>query len=259
MPTDLTPYFELDFDSPADDGEFDAGHGGRLQRTAAWLTGGVVGRVWLTLIALSTVTALATGVTGALLGDEVQMASVTAVGGTLDIVINGDTDDTAVAFGGTGATITTDVSNMAPGDTAWGELAIDNAGTLPLTITVDATGTDTHPDQTTGHCFSYFFREVGAAGATSNGATLASPTLITNMGAAEGPDNQTVLFETPASQQLSDVGASGDVVWETDDTKTYRLTVRMRTECTQGGDAGTGATGPGATGSLSFTFNAAQT
>lgn len=255
MPTELLPY--SDHVTPVE-GDGDV-RGGRVVRLAAWLTGGVAGRAFLSLIAVSVMMALATGVTGAVLSDEVRMASVTTTGGTLDIVINGDTDDTDVAFGGSGATITTDVSNMAPGDTAWGELAIANAGTLPLSITVNSSGLDSHPDQASGHCFSYFFREVGATGGTSNGATLATPTLLSSMGTAESPDADTALFETPVTRQLTDVAASTDNVWETDDVKTYRLTVRMRTECVQGGDTGAGSTGANATGSLTLTFNAAQT
>lgn len=211
-------------------------------------------RIVLTLVSLLAISALASLTTGALLSDRVTMATVTTQGGTLDITVNGDSDDTAVAYGGSGATITTDVSNMAPGDTAWGELTIDNTGTLPLAMTVSSTGSDTHPNQGTGHCFSFYFREVAATGVTGNGASLASPLNLTGMGTAESPDSSTALFETAVSgRQLSDVAASSDVEWETDDTKTYRLTVRMRTECTQGGE-GTAA----ATGTLNFTFNANQ-
>lgn len=214
----------------------------------------VVVRSALTLLVLGIVTSMMSVVTGATLTDRTTMATITTVGGTLDILVNGEADDTAVAYGGTGATITTDVSNMAPGDTAWGEVAIDNAGTLPLTLTVSSIGSDTHPDQTSGHCFSFYFREVGSTGATGNGATLAAPYEFTAMGTDESPDSSTVLFETAVTgRPLPDVGASSDDIWETDDVKTYRLTVRMRTECTQGGE-GTAA----ATGSLDFRFEANQ-
>lgn len=217
--------------------------------------GAVARRVLLTLAVLSLITSLMSTVTGAVLTDRTTMATITTTGGTLDIVANGDASDTAVAYGGSGATITTDVSEMAPGDTAWGELTIDNAGTLPLTMTVSSTGSDTHPDQAVGHCFSYYFREVGSTGATGNGASVASPLNFTAMGTDTSPDSSTVLFETAVTaRQLPDVAASSDDVWETDDTKTYRLTVRMRTECTQGGEGTAGAGG-----TLSFTFDASQT
>jgi len=187
--------------------------------------------------------------TEALFTDQVAMAQVSVTGGTLDIQANG-ANGSAVAYNGTGATITTNVSNMKPGDTAWGEVTISNAGSLPATIKVTSSGSDTHPSYAT-HCFSYFFRQTSATGATKD-ATF--PVTLASMGSAETPDTSTVLFETSvAGRDIYDVDGS-DLVWETDDTKTFRLTVRMRSECEQGGNATSASAG-----TLNFTFNAVQT
>lgn len=225
-----------------------------------WMFGTWSGRSLLSVMALSTIGAVGLLVTGALLTDEVTMATVTTTGGTLDITANGEVDDTAVAYNGTSATITTDVSNMKPGDTAWGDVTIDNTGTLPLTLTVTQTGSDTHPDDA-NHCFSYYFRLVSAVGATQD-AAAAYPVQIGSMGTDETTDAGTVLFETGvAAASLYDITSTSEAQWETDDTKTYRLHVRMRTECEQGGDPNgtlTAGAPTAATGTLNFRFDAAQ-
>lgn len=229
----------------------------RRRRAAGWLFGSWAGRGLMSILSLALVTFTGLAVTGAILTDQVTMATVTTTGGTLDIVANGDVDDTAVAYNGTGATITTNVGNMKPGDTAWADVTIDNTGSLPLTMTVTQTGSDTHAADPAQHCFAYYFRQIAApTGAT---ADAAFPVNITNMGTGETTDAGTRLFETGvAAGTMYDVTAT-DTVWETDDSKTYRLHVRMLSTCTQGGDSGA-ATGipTGATGTLDFTFNATQ-
>ena len=237
--------------------EADTGEQVRRRRMVGWLFGSWAGRTLLSILALSVMTFTGLAVTGAILTDQATMATVTTAGGTLDIVANGDTDDTAVAWNGAGATITTDVSNMKPGDTAWGDVTIANTGTLPLTMTVTQTGSDTHADDPAQHCFAYYFRQIAApTGATRDAAF---PVNITDMGTDETTDAGTRLFETGvAAGTMYDVTAT-DAVWETDDSKTYRLHVRMLSGCTQGGDSGASTDTPtGATGTLDFTFNAVQ-
>lgn len=229
----------------------------RRRRVAGWLFGTWAGRGLMTILALTFIAFAGVAVTGALLTDQATMATVTTVGGTLDIVANGNVSDTAVAYNGVGATITTNVSNMKPGDTAFGDVTIANTGTLPLTMTVTQTGSDTHAADPTQHCFSYYFRQIAApTGATKDPAF---PVNITNMGTDQTTDAGTRLFETGVvAGTMYDVTAT-DTTWETDDSKTYRLHVRMLSACTQGGDSGASTGTPsGATGTLNFTFNAIQ-
>jgi hypothetical protein len=58
------------------------------------------------------------------------------------------------------------------------------------------------------------------------------------MGTAVGSDATTAPFATAVTNvQLND-NTPTDAVWETDDVKTYTLTVRMKTSCTTNGAAG---------------------
>lgn len=184
--------------------------------------------------------------TGALLTDQVSMAAVAVEGGTLDIRANAQQGP-----GATYAAFSATLTGMRPGDTSWSDVVVSNNGSLPANLTVSVTGADTHPDYPAENCFSYYFREVGATGSTNNGATVGSPTNLAAMGTAETPDASTVLFDTAvANRTLTDVSGV-DNAWESGDTKTYRLTVRMRSECRQGGE-GTAA----ATGALNVSFDA---
>lgn len=59
---------------------------------------------------------------------------------------------------------------------------------------------------------------------------------------------------------MYDVKAT-DEIWEVDDAKTYRLHVRMRSECEQGGDPNdllTAGTPTAARGTLNFRFDVTQ-
>lgn len=220
----------------------------RRKRFVAWLFGTWGGRSLASIVSLAITLALGLTVTGAVLADQVTMATVTTSGGTLDILANGDIDDTAVVWGGAGATISASVNNMSPGDTLWGDVTIDNTGTLPLTMTVTQTGSDTHPSDATAHCFSYYFRQIAApTGATKDAAF---PVNLTGMGSDATTDAGTALFETGVSGRVLDDVVGVDSTWETDDSKTYRLHVRMRNGCTE-------ASVP-ATGTLDFQFNAVQ-
>lgn len=191
-------------------------------------------RALLSLGALAAVGSLAVLTTQATFADQVSMAQVSVTGGTLDLTANGGNGPGATWTG----TISAAVTNMAPGDEASGTMVLRNNGTLPLSATVSKTGGDP------AGCFSYWLRETSATGATK---AASWPVNLAGMGTAAGSDGTTAAFAPAVSSvSLPDVGA--DAIWETDDAKTYTLTVRMRTACTTNGAAGT----------LDFTFNAIQ-
>lgn len=197
---------------------------------------GVV-RGMLTAVTLAAVASAAIFTTNATFTDQVTMAQVTVTGGTLDLKANGG-DGPNQAWSGT---LSAAVTNMAPGDVQSGTVSIANNGTLPFTINASTTGTDA------SGCFGYWFRETAAtAGATKN---TVFPTNITGFGTNSSADGTVAAMATSVTNQpLVDVTTGTDLVWETDDVKTYTLTVRMKTSCTTNG----------ATGSLSFAFNATQ-
>lgn len=203
-------------------------------RVATWLHARLL-RALLTAVALGSVASAAVLTTHATFTDQVTMAQVQVTGGTLDLKANGG-DGPNQAWTGT---LSAAVTNMAPGDTQSGTVQVSNSGNLPFTLRATATGTDT------SSCFGYWFRETAATGATKN-ATF--PTNVTNFGTNFTADGTTAPFATTVSNQpLYDVSAS-DLIWETDDIKTFTLTVRMKTACTTNG----------ATGALNFAFDATQ-
>lgn len=212
-------------------------------RLHKWLLGSVAGRGAMSLVALGAVCTVGLVGTQALLTDQVTMAQVEVEGGTLDITANGSDGPNAgfTAFSGA-------LDNMKPGDERFADVSVKNNGTLDGLLSVTVDGEEVAPDNTGTGCFSYFFRETGGDGATKNVA----PYPVDGMGTAAGADGTTNLFETDiAAEPLTDVDSSTDNTWEAGETKTYRLTVRMRSECDQGqgGDAA-------ATGTLDFTFDA---
>lgn len=193
-------------------------------------------RSLLTAVALGAVASAAIFTTHATFTDQVTMGQVQVTGGTLDLKANGG-DGPNQAWTGT---LSAAVTNMAPGDTQLGTVQVTNSGNLPFTLRTSTTGTDP------SGCFGYWFRETAATGATK-GATF--PTSITNLGTSATTDAATAPFATAVTNQpLYDVSAT-DLVWETDDVKTFTLTVRMKTTCTTNGAAG----------SLNLSLNATQT
>jgi hypothetical protein len=130
------------------------------------------------------------------------------------------------------------LTGLQPGDERSGTVVIDNAGDLPLNLTVSTAGTDA------AACFAYFFRETAVT--TGTGAA-SHPVTFAGMGSAPGSDATTAAFATPVTaRQLPDNGA--DDTWEADDRKTYTITVRMNESCATNAAAGT----------LELTFDAAQ-
>jgi hypothetical protein len=204
------------------------------RRAAAWLHGRLM-RSLLTAVALAAVASAAIFTTHATFTDQVTMAQVSVTGGTLDLKANGG-DGPNQAWSGT---LSAAVTNMAPGDVQSGTVLIANSGTIPFTLKASTTGTDA------SGCFGYWFRETAATGATKDSAF---PTNVTNFGTNSTSDVVTAPFSTAvAAQPLYDVSAT-DAIWETDDSKTFTLTVRMKSSCTTNG----------ATGALNFTLNATQ-
>ena len=186
----------------------------------------------LSALALAAVGSAAVFTTQATFTDQVTMAQVSVTGGTLDLQANSGNGPNQAWTG------SVTITNMAPGQEQSATVDIKNNGTLPFTMTVSKTGTDA------SGCFSYFFRETAATGATK---AASWPVLVPAMGTAAGADGTTAAMATAVTNQaLADNGA--DVIWETDDVKTFTLTVRMRTSCTTNGAAGT----------MNFTLNATQ-
>lgn len=165
--------------------------------------------------------------------DQVTMAQVTVQGGTLDLQANAG-DGPSQAW-----SVSMAVTNMVPGQEQSGTVAISNNGTVPFTITATKVGTDA------SSCFAYYFRETSATGATK---AASWPVNVAGMGSAAGADATTAAMATTVSNVTLDDATGADTVWETDDVKTFTLTVRMRTSCATNGAAG----------SMDFTFNATQ-
>jgi hypothetical protein len=189
-------------------------------------------RILMSAAALGAVGSLGVLTTNATFTDQVTMAQVTVQGGTLDLQANaGNGPNQAWS-------VSMATTNMVPGQEQSGTVAIKNNGTVPFTVTVTTTGTDASA------CFSYYFRETSATGATKS-ATF--PVNLTGMGTAAGADATTAAMSTGITNlALNDVPA--DPIWETDDVKTYTLTARMKTSCATNG----------ASGSMDFTINATQ-
>lgn len=195
--------------------------------------------------------ALATSViaaTEALVSDHVAMAAVTAEGGTLDIEVDSNTtigqDGPAANWG----TFSASVELMKPGDLRHADITLRNPGSLPGLVTVTTTGSDTHADYPTSHCFGFWFRErAGSADVASIGDGTSLGTAGTNAGV--------VLFHTATgpSQLYVDGASRSAMTWASGEAHTYRLSVRMLDGCEQGGEATAGATG-----SLTFSFDAVQ-
>lgn len=192
------------------------------------------GRVLLSALAVGAVASVGVMTTGATFTDQVTMAQVTVTGGSLDLKANGG-DGPNQAWTGT---LSAAVTNMKPGDEQSGTVAISNAGTLPFTASLTTTGTDA------SSCYVSYFRETSATGTTK---AASWPVNLTGMGTAVGADGTGAAFTAGVtSLSLPDNGA--DLIWETDDVKTYTLTVRMKSTCATNAAAGT----------LNYTINATQ-
>jgi hypothetical protein len=195
----------------------------------------MAGKSLLSLVAIGAVAGSGSLATGATLTDQVTMAQISATGGTLDMVANSDTDDSATVWSGSLAVALT---GLKPGDENSGTVEIDNTGDLPYTVTATTSGVDA------SSCFSYYFRETSVTGGTG---AASHPVNFTGMGSATGADGTTATFATAVTnRQLPDNGV--DNVWEADDKKVYTLTVRMKQACTTNAASGT----------LDFTFDATQ-
>jgi hypothetical protein len=193
-----------------------------------------LGRVLLSALAVGAVASVGVMTTGATFTDQVTMAQVTVTGGSLDLKANGG-DGPNQAWSGT---LSAAVTNIKPGDESSGTVAISNAGTLPFTATITQTGADA------SSCYVSYFRETAATGGTK-AATF--PVNFTGMGTAVGSDAAGAAIATGVTNvTLPDNGA--DLIWETDDVKTYTLTVRMKSTCATNAAAGT----------LNYTINATQ-
>jgi hypothetical protein len=201
---------------------------GRLQSSLS-------GRALLSLAAIGAVASVGALATRSTFTDRVTMAQISVAGGALDIVANDDTDDSATGWSGS---VSMALTGLKPGDENSGTVAIDNAGDLPLSLTVSTAGTDA------AACFGYFLRETAVTAGTG---AASHPVTFAGMGTASGSDATTAAFATSVTaRQLPDDGA--DDTWEADDTKTYTITVRMNQSCNTNAAAGT----------LDFTFDATQ-
>lgn len=193
-----------------------------------------IGRALLSCITIGAIAGSGVLVTGATFTDQVTMAQVTVTGGSLDLKANGG-DGPNQAWTGT---LSAAVTNIKPGDESSGTVQISNAGTLPFTASLTTTGTDA------GSCYVSYFRETGATGATK---AASWPVNFTGLGTAVGSDAAgAAITAGVTSLALPDNGA--DLIWETDDVKTYTLTVRMKSTCATNAAAGT----------LNYTINATQ-
>jgi hypothetical protein len=204
-------------------------------RSLGWLQQSLAGKSLLSLAAVGAVVTTGAVATRATLTDQVTMAQISAAGGTLDMVANNDTDDSATAWSGA---LSVALTGLKPGDENSGTVEIDNTGDLPYTLTASTSGADA------SSCFSYYFRETGVTAGTGSSS---QPVNFAGMGTATGADGSAAAFAAAVTnRQLPD--NSGDNVWEADDKKVYTLTVRMKQSCTTNG----------ATGTLDFTFDATQ-
>ena len=192
------------------------------------------GRILLSAIAVGAVGGLGVMTTGATFTDQVTMAQVTVAGGTLDLKANSG-DGPSQAWTGT---LSAAVTNLKPGDESSGNVVIANSGTLPFTASITTTGTDA------SSCYVSYFREASAVGATK---AASWPVNLAGLGTAVGADGTGAAITSGVTNlSLPDNGV--DLIWETDDVKTYTLTVRMKTACTTQSAAGT----------INYTINATQ-
>lgn len=200
------------------------------------LRGSRAGKSLLTLTALGAIASVGVLGTQAAFTDQVTMAQISVTGGALDMKANnGDGPNQAWA-----GSLAVALTGLKPGDEQSGTVVVKHGAgsTVPFRLTTTTTGADA------SGCYNFYFRETAAVGATKS-ATF--PVNFTGMGTAVGSDASTAPFATGITgMQLPDNGA--DLDFETDDEKTYTLTVRMKTACTTNGAAGT----------LNFTFNATQ-
>jgi len=194
-----------------------------------------IGKSMLSLGALVAIGSVGVLATRATLTDQVTMAQISVTGGTLDMVANGDVDDTATGWSGA---LSVALTQLIPGSENSGTVEIENTGDVPYTITATTSGVDA------SSCFTYYFRETSVTGGTGDGT---HPVNFTGMGTAAGADGTTAAFATPiTARQLPDNGV--DLNWEPGDKKVFTLTVRMKSTCTTNGAAAT----------LDFTFDATQ-
>ena len=184
--------------------------------TPAALRATRAGRGLLTVMAVGAIASAGVLGTNATFSDDVTMAQITVTGGTLDLVANSDTDDTAVAWGGS---ITADVSNMAPGESGTGTVTLENVGNLPFTLTASTVGVDA------SGCFGYWLRETG-------------PANITNLGTADSDGGVVPLATDVTNEPLLD-NDDASAEWEAADSTTYELTIRMLSTCNTNGANGT--------------------
>jgi len=183
--------------------------------------------------------------------DRVQMAPVSSQGGTLDIKVDSSTtanQEGTAAMPANWGTFSAALTLMKPGDTRFADITLKNPGTLAARVTVSTTGTDVHADFPAAACFGFYFRErAGAADVQSigNGTVVGTSEADANVAAFSTSTGPSTLYTNGAVRTATD--------WASGATRVYRLTVRMRDGCLQGG-AGT----IGATGTLNFSFNAVQ-
>lgn len=182
-----------------------------------------IAKIVLSLVTVACLASTAVLATGATLNDQVTMAQITVTGGSLDVDANGDASDSGVAWSGT-----FDVSNMAPGDVETAVVSVDNVGSLPFTLTASIAGTDA------SGCFGVYFRETAVDAGT--GAS-AHPVNLASMGTGTADGAVVALSSSPTGSDLPDNGA--DLEWETDDAKTYQLSIRMRDACSTNAASGT--------------------
>lgn len=197
---------------------------------------GVLGlRTVLTLVALCAFGAVGVLGTRAAFTDDVTMAQIHVTGGSLDMVANGDTDDSGVAWNGA---LSVALTGLKPGDVNDGTVEVVNTGDLPFTLVASTSGTDA------SGCFGYWLRETSVSAGTG---AAAHPVTFANFGSGSGSDGVTAAFASAvANEQLPDDGA--DLDWEPADAKVYTISVRMLASCTTNA----------ADGTLDISFDAAQ-
>ncbi len=192
------------------------------------------GRILLTAITLGAIGAAGVLTTQATFTDQVTMAQISVTGGTLDVKANGGNGPLQSWTG------TINTTGWKPGDEQSATVDVSNAGTLPMGLTASTTGSDTPG------CFGYYFRETSnSSGATKNSTF---PGQVAGMGTAAGGDGTVAAFATAVTNATVYDVSTTDSQWETDDVKTFTLTVRMKSACTT----------QGSTGTLNFTLNATQ-
>lgn len=222
--------------------------------------GFLFGRVFLTLLTLALLAGIGALATSAMLTDQVTMAPINATGGTLDIKVNSSTTANQDGPNANWGTFSASLTGMKPGETRWADVTLHNPGSLPARVTASTVGSDTHLDDPANDCFGYYFRERDTLGmdvqSIGNG---------TDWGTSEA-NTGVIPFDTDIPAASGKLFVDGALrlndVWAVAESNVYRLTVRMYDGCRQGsGNIGgtTFAAPTGATGTLTFTFDAAQT